>query len=460
MMNIVTVIYIFLLSCSKTGSVAPVMPPPQGGGGDSTPAQYGTPYAQVPAPKDVVMYQVNFRAFSGQGGFAGVQARLDSIKALGVNVLYLMPVYPVGILKSVNSPYCIKDFMAVSSEFGTADELRTLVAEAHKRNIAVLFDWVADHTSWDNAWINNKAWYMQDGSGSIISPPNTGWNDVAALNFSNADMRRAMIKAMQYWVYTANIDGYRCDAADFVPFDFWQQAIDSLKNIKTHSLLLFAEGTRTDHFTAGFQLQYGMGFYYNMVNNIYGKNGPVTSIDSINTVEYTNATADDRVVRYISNHDVDNSDGTPLDLLGGKDGSIAAFIIAAYMKGSPMIYNGQEVACPVKLNYFNNSTIINWNINADVTATYKKIIAYRNSSDALKQGDLVSYSSGDVCVFTKIYNGKKVLVAVNLRNAVINYTTPSPLVNTAWKNAFGTANFTLSNQISLQPYQYLIFENL
>ncbi|HWK03203.1 MAG TPA: alpha-amylase family glycosyl hydrolase [Puia sp.] len=459
-MNSLLAFYFLLLSCSKSGSSPtppPVTPPPVTA--DSTTIQYGTPYTQVPAARDVAMYQVNLRAFSTQGNFAGVQARLDSIRALGINVLYLMPVYPVGVLKSVNSPYCVKDYMGVNTEFGSLSDLRTLVSEAHKRNMAVLFDWVADHSSWDNSWISNKTWYKQDGAGNIISPPNTGWNDVAALNFTNTDMRKAMIKAMKYWVYQANIDGYRCDAADFVPFDFWQQAIDSLRAITTHTLLLFAEGTRTDHFTAGFQLEYGMGFYYNMVNNVFAKQGSVLSIDSVNTVEYTNATSDDRVVRYISNHDVDNSDGTPLDLLGGKNGSLSAFVVAATMKGVPMIYNGQEVACPVKLNFFNNSTPIDWTINPDITAIYKKIMSFRNGSDAIKQGDPVSYSSMDVCVFTKSYNGTKVLVIVNLRNAALSYTTPSDLAGSSWKDVFDGSAFTATPAISLQPYEYRILSN-
>ncbi|MBS1563463.1 MAG: alpha-amylase, partial [Bacteroidetes bacterium] len=210
------------------------------------------------------MYQVNIRAFSSSGDFKGVQQRLDSIGALGVNTLYLLPVYPVGQVKTVNSPYCVKDYLSVNSEFGSLDDLRTLVAEAHKRHMAVLFDWVANHTSWDNAWIANKSWYQQDAGGNIISPLNTGWNDVAALNYNNQDMRKAMIKAMKYWVFTANIDGFRCDAADFVPADFWKQALDSLKAISSHKLLLYAEGTAKQEFTAGFQLQYGMGFYYTL----------------------------------------------------------------------------------------------------------------------------------------------------------------------------------------------------
>ncbi|RFM27060.1 alpha-amylase family glycosyl hydrolase [Deminuibacter soli] len=447
-----------LLACSKTSSTAP------GNTTGPVPAvkdsvQYGTPYAQVPDAPDAVIYQVNIHAFSSTHDFKGVQSRLDSIRALGVNVLYLMPVYPVGTVKSVNSPYCVKDYTGVNAEFGTLADLRTLVQEAHNRGMAVLFDWVANHTAWDNAWTANKSWYQQDAAGNIISPVNTGWNDVAALNYGNADMRSAMIKAMKYWVYNANIDGYRCDAADFVPAGFWKQAIDSLRAIRTHKLLLFAEGTRTDHFLSGFQLKYAMGFYYNLVNNIYAKNGSVQSIDSVNTVEYNLAGTDSRAVRYISNHDVDNSDGTPLDLLGGKQGSLAAFAAAAFTTSVPMIYNGQEKGCPVKLNFFNNSTVIDWTLNADMTAEYKRIIALHNSNEALRRGAYTSYSDQDVCAFTRVLNNQKVLVLVNLRNKAVSYTLPAALANSSWKNAFDGTAITIQSQVALQPYGYLVLQN-
>jgi glycosidase len=454
-MNSFSVLCILLMACSKNNAATDIKPDPPVAA-DSTYVQYDAPYRNVPAPKDVIMYQVNFRSFSATTDFAGVQERLDSIKDLGVNTLYLMPIYPVGILNAVNSPFCVKDYMSVNAEFGSLAQLRTLVSEAHKRNMAVIFDWIADHTSWDNAWITNKSWYQQNASGAIISPPNTGWNDVAALDFSNTDMRKAMIRAMKYWIYHANIDGYRCDAADFIPMDFWQQAIDSLHAISSHKLILFAEGTRKDHFAAGFQLEYGMGFYYDLVNKVHNANGSVHLVDTINYYEYPNVSVDNQAVRYITNHDVNNSDGTPLDLLGGKNGSIAAFVVAATMKGVPMIYNGQEVGCPVKLNYFNHSTIIDWTINPIMKMTYKNILHFRDSSEALKQGTLTSFDSDDICAFTKTYDGKKVLVIVNLRNTVISYTVPAVLINTAWKNAFDGSNYMVGTQLSLQPYEYRI----
>ena len=186
------------------------------------------------------MYEVNERAFSTSGNLQGVINRLDSIKALGVNVIWLMPIHPIGTINSVNSPYSVKNYFGVNTEFGTLTDLRELVEEAHNRNMAIILDWVANHTAWDNPWIDSTKWYTQDGNGNIISPAGTNWADVADLNYSSQNMRLEMIKAMRYWILTANIDGFRCDAADMVPYDFWQQAISKLKELQGQKINIFS----------------------------------------------------------------------------------------------------------------------------------------------------------------------------------------------------------------------------
>lgn len=462
-MNLLNLMMLLLLACSK-GSQAPAAPArpvtPPSQPVETAPDQYGTPFNKVPDAANAVIYQVNMRAFSATGDLKGVQQRLDSIKALGVNVVYLLPVYPVGVLKSVNSPYCIKDFNSVAPEFGTLADLRALVDGAHQRGMAVILDWVADHTAWDHPWTTaHKDWYQQDGGGNIIAPPGTGWNDVAALDYKSTALRKAMIKAMQSWIYTANVDGYRCDAADFVPYDFWVQALDSLQKITTHKLLLYAEGTRKDQFQAGFQLEYGMGFYYTLKDKVFGAGASVKLIDSVNNVEYSGALPLSQVVRYTSNHDVNNSDGTPLELFGGRQGSLAVFTVAALMKSVPMLYNGQEIGCAQRLTYFNNSTPIDWTPVPDITAAYKAILAFRSGSDAVKTGALASYSSDDVCVFTKTAGGKQVLVMANLRNKTVTYNLPAAIAPTGWRNAFDGSAATLATAVALQPYEYRVLRN-
>ena len=420
--------------------------------------QYGTPFANVPDRQDATMYQVNIRAFSTQSGFQGVTARLDSIKALGVNVLYLMPIFPVGSVKSVNSPYCVKDYLAVNPEFGNLDDLRALVDGAHNRNMTVMLDWVPNHTAWDNPWISShKDWYLQDAAGNIVIPPGTNYNDVAQLNFNNTAMRKEMIKSMKYWVYTANVDGFRCDYADGVPFDFWKEAVTALRSVTTHKLLLLAEGSRGDHFTAGFDYIFGFNFYGQM-RGIYGNNQAVTRLDNVNTTEYSAATNEQHVVRYLTNHDVNGSDGTPLDLFGGQKGSMAAFVVVAYMKGIPMIYNGQEVGTTFKLVFPFTGADINWTPNPSVTAEYKRIIAFRNSSLAIRRGTLTTYNNADICAFTKEQGTEKVFIVSNLRNTTVNYTLPASLANSTWTDALTGAAVSVTTQLTLSPYSYMVLK--
>jgi glycosidase len=452
LLNVIILVVLFAVGACKKDPV--IIAPPVIPNKDTV--QYGTPFTGVPDARDAVIYQVNMRVFSSTRNFQGVIARLDSIKALGVNVLYLMPVYTVGVLKAFNSPYCVKDYKTVNTEFGTLTDLRNLIDGAHSRGIAVILDWVANHTSWDNAWISShKEWYAQDASGNILSP-SMGWKDVAQLNFANPAMRKEMISCMKYWVYTANCDGFRCDYADGPPADFWKQAIDTLRNIKTHTLLLLAEGARSDHFASGFNYIFGFRFYDQM-KTIFSGNQPVTKLDNLNSTEYTGAGETNRVVRYISNHDV-TSTHAPLDYFGGSSGSMAAFVAAAYMKSVPMIYNGQEVGTSYPLSFPFMGQTISWNQNQSMVEEYKKIIAFRNTSPAIRRGTLASFSNSDICAFTKTFETENVLVIINLRNVTLTYTLPAILANTVWSDAFTENQVSLGTQLSLLPYAYLVLK--
>jgi hypothetical protein len=223
-------------------------------------------------------------------------------------------------------------------------------------------------------------------------------------------------------------------------------------------LLLLAEGTRAANYTAGFDYNFGMQFYYNSLKPIFS-GGAVTAIDNSNTAEYASATGNQQIVRYLTNHDVDGSDGAPVTLFGGKTGSMAAFVVAAYMKGVPFVYNGQEVAFPTAITFPFTSTTIDWTINPDVTAEYTKVIGFRNTSTAIRRGTLVSYTNNDVCAFTKTSGTEEVVVFSNLRSATTSYTLPAALANTNWKDAYTGAAVSLGASLSLTAYQYRVLTN-
>ncbi len=406
----------------------------------------------IPAVEDIVMYEVNVPAMSSNHDFAGVIDRLDEIEALGINTIWLMPTYPVGVVNSFGSPYCIKDYTGVNPSMGNLDDLKLLISEAHKRDIAVILDWVANHTSWDNAWINNAGWYTTNAAGDIISPAGTTWTDVADLNFSNADMRLAMIAAMKYWVEEVGIDGYRCDAADFVPFDFWKQAIDSLNAIEGKDLILLAEGARADHFTAGFQMNFSWSFL-STVKNVFTLNSYVSTLFSTNTSEYAVVPTGGQKLRFITNHDETNINTAP-NVYGGQDAAVAASVITYYLQGVPLVYCGQEVGISSSSAYGN---ALNWTINPDILAQYNAILQFYKSSFALRIGTLQTYSNANVAIFKKYLADEAVLTIVNARD--INQTvTIDATLQGEWTNAITNEPVILGESIDMLPYAYLILK--
>ncbi|GAB3587824.1 alpha-amylase family protein [Hymenobacter daeguensis] len=450
-----------LAGCKKDSPAAPDPITPPVIPSTATPPQYGTPFAGVPNREDAVIYQVNMRAFSQAGNFAGVQARLDSIKAVGTNVLYLMPIFPVGQATgshpSYNSPYAVKDYRGVNAEFGTLADLRALVDAAHARNMAVMLDWVANHTSWDNPWITDHPdWYQKDAAGNIkvVSNGTTTYNDVAQLDFTNAYMRAEMISAMKSWVFTANVDGFRCDYADFQPADFWKQATDTLHAVRTHKLLLLAESTRASNFTAGFDYNFGFNFYGG-IYQVYKNNQSATAFDALNTSEFAGATGTQSVVRYITNHDVNGSDGTPVTLFGGQAGALSAFVVAAFYKGIPFIYNGQEAGMSTAIPFPFTSVKVNWNANRATTLAYKRLMAARAASPALRSGTPTAYSTPEVCAFTKTAGSDQAFVLANARNSAQTFAVPAALQG-SWTNAVAGGAVTVGASVALPAYGYLI----
>jgi glycosidase len=401
-------------------------------------------------PDHVLLYEVNLRAFSQAGNLQGVTDRLDKIVSLGVNVIWLMPIFPIGQLNSVNSPYCVQNFKEVNPELGNMSNLLALVDSAHSKGIAVILDWVANHTAWDNPWIENTDWYTQV-DGEIIHPAGTNWTDVADLNYDNQEMRSAMIDAMSYWITEANIDGFRCDAADFVPFDFWQQAISSLNDIPNRNLIFLAEGARSDHFQAGFQMNFSWNFY-NQLKAVFGGQ-PASLLYTTHLAEYQNVPAGHDKLRFTTNHDESAWDATPVTLFRGKQGALAASVITTYMGGVPLIYGSQEVGVAETIPFFTNS-VINWDQNPDMFQAYQDVMGFYINSSALLEGDLQDFSSTDVVCFLRSSATEDVFVAVNVRNNTVSYTLPSEFTNTSWTDTYTDLSIELETALPLESYSY------
>ena len=417
--------------------------------------QYGTPVANIPDNEELVMYEVNLRAFSSGGDLQGVQNRLDNIAELGVNIIWLMPIQTNGGF--INSPYAISDYYMVDEEYGTLENLRTFIAEAHNRGMLVILDWVANHTAWDNTWMADSSWYSQDANGTIIHPAGTNWTDVADLNFDNEDMANQMIDAMKYWVLEANADGYRCDAADYVPYEFWKRAIDSLRAIPNRELVLFAEGARNDHFEAGFDLNFDWSFY-NRTVSIFASGTNASYLGNQHNITYGGVTAGKEKVRFTTNHDQCAWDGTAIDIYGGMDASLAAFAATLFYPGVPLIYTGQEIGWNIQIPFFTNS-VVNWNYGTSTLEKYKKLMnAYTNNHE-FKSGELNDYSSSDIICINREIVGNSAWCLVSSKNTISSFSLPLELQNFSGTNLLDGSSFVVNgNTISLAPFETIVFK--
>jgi glycosidase len=414
----------------------------------------------VPEVADVVMYQVNPRVFAPSNSFQAITAQLDSIQALGVNVIWIMPIYPIGEEKSKNSPYSVKDYKAVAPEYGTVDDLRTLVESCHERGIGVILDWVANHTAWDNVWVSQHPdWYTHDSTGNIIFPPGTDWTDVADLNYDNKDMCAAMIDAMRYWVDSVGVDGFRCDVADQVPVEFWTECIKTLREAaKPRRLIMLAEGANPENFTAGFDLNYAWEFMRAIDEVMKGEK--VGKLILVDQNEYKDLDNDKFKLRFTTNHD-EATKASPVQQYGGPKASMAAFVATTMLHGGMLIYGSQEVGYPEPINFF-KYVPVDWNANPDMRNEYKKLISIYNEHAALRSsGKVVTYDDpeNNVLCVDRVLNNDNVLVMVNVRDVPHSIEVPGLWADKDVTDLMTGNVMKLSRRITLQPYQYLLLHN-
>ncbi len=406
----------------------------------------------LPPLLKVVVYEANLRAEGPRGGFVALTSRLGSIQALGVNVLWLMPVQPVGKVRSaggLGSPYATADYDMVNPEFGTPAELRRLIDEAHRRKMAVILDWVANHTAWDNPWIKSHPdWYTHDAKGNITIPAGTNWNDVADLNYDKPALRTAMIDAMKGWVDRFGIDGFRCDTADWVPADFWKQAIARLRAASPRPLLMLAEGFRKENAASGFDLEYGWPFYDRLKAVFKGEKA--SNLAGAAAQEARNG---GRHLRFVTNHDKDAWEGTPTDFFRTTAGVRAATVVTAfYGGGTPLVYEGQEVAWPKRIPIFDR-TSVDWFSNPAERTWLGSLLALRRSHAALREGATVDFSTSDAVAFRRRSGGDEALVVANVRD----HATSVSVSSGTWRDGLSGRPVRLGPTIELPPFGYRVY---
>lgn len=333
---------------------------------------------------NATIYELNVRQFSEKGDFNSIQPHLKRIKEMGIKIIWLMPIHPIGLKNrkgTLGSYYSIKDYKAVNPEFGNKKDFKTLVDSIHALDMKIIIDWVPNHTAFDNQWAtDNKEWYTLDSIGNLQPPIGTDWWDVADLNYENTEMRMAMIDALLYWVNEYNIDGYRCDVASWVPDDFWADAIDTLRTTKDVFMLAEAEGKNMHD--AGFNMTYNWS-YMHVSNEIAKGNLTLSSLDSLLNIEDTVYDINDIRMYFTSNHDENSWNGTTYERYDSTHH--LQTLLAFTMPGMPLLYNGQESAMNKRLRFFEKDTIL-WG-EYILKDYYSKLLKLRVENSAMWSGD-------------------------------------------------------------------------
>lgn len=416
--------------------------------------------------KSSTIYEINIRQYSKKGDIKSVQKDLPRLKNLGVDILWLMPIHPIGKIKSKGewgSPYSVKDYQGVHPKYGTIMDLKNFVNTAHKMGMRVILDWVGNHTAWDHPWIkSNPEFYVKRGDTISHAANNDGsltdWYDVADLDYENRNMRKKMIDALSFWVREAKIDGFRCDVGGMMPVDFWNEAKIALAKInpKIYMLVEWEEDSKLID-EGGFHTLYGWSMHSLSKEIAKGKKN-ATDFETYLNNRRLKYPAQTTFMYFTSNHD-ENTWSDIASKRYGKAEDLMSVLTFTMEGGIPLIYNSQESGEKHSLKFFDKDEI-NWG-NYGKTDFYKKLIqlkhqykplwnsTYGSKMDRINQGD-------DVYAFVRKKGNQAVWVILNFSDKP-QVTTLTEEINGA-KDWFSNTpyNYSLDKEISLEPFEYKV----
>lgn len=380
------------------------------------------------------IYEANIRQYSVEGTFNEFTKDIPALKEMGIDIIWVMPIYPISSTKSkgsLGSYYAITDYTKVNPEFGTLEDFRQLIKTAHDNGIYVVLDWVANHTGWDHVWIKEHPdYYTQDKDGNIVDPLNPetgetwGWTDVADLNYDNQNMRKEMTEDMLYWLKEEHVDGFRCDVASNVPTDFWKDAIGTLR--KEKPIFMLAEAWQPELIEAGFDMLYNWDGHHTM-NHIAKGEADVTAWDNRMVQIDTLYSKETILMNFITNHDENSWSGTVFSRLGD---AVETFAALEYMApGMPLIYSGQEYDLNKSLLFFEKDTINK--TKGKFYPIYEKLNKLKAEHPALNGGKHAAayerlHTSDDtqVLAFKRSKGADEIYYIANLTKQSGKYTLP------------------------------------
>ena len=333
--------------------------------------------------KNAVFYEVNIRQYTDSGTFRAFEKHLPRLKALGVDVLWFMPTYPIGVLnrkEGLGSYYSVRDYMAVNPEFGTAADFKEVIDKAHSLGMHVILDWIPNHTSWDNPLtVEHPDWYVKDSRGKFTPPKGTDWTDVIQLDWSKEGLQDYMLNALKYWV-NFGADGFRVDHPHETPPAFWERVRIALDSIKP--VMLLAEHEGPQFVKKGFDMNYAWEMHHLMNSIAQGKDSAI-AMSKYFSREW--ATVPQNVYRmmFLTNHDENSWAGTIDSLMGPSQKMFATLIFTA--QGVPLIYSGQEECLNKKLKFFVKDPI-QWD-SCNLTGFYRDLVTLKHENHALWNGN-------------------------------------------------------------------------
>jgi glycosidase len=413
-----------------------------------------------------VLYEMNVRQLTAEGTFRAAIERLPFLRSIGVDAIWLMPIYPIGEdgrKGSLGSYYSIKDYTAVNPEFGTDDDFRVFVAAAHAMGMRVLLDWVANHTARDARWIAERPadWYERDEQGVAKVP--WDWTDTAKLNYANHDVWRGQIDAMRYWVENFDVDGFRCDMAMLVPIEFWQEASEELHRIKS-DIFMLAEAEEDNLFDNAFNMSYQWNVHHIMVDIAKGAR---RVWDLRNAIHSERARYPREAMRmsFTSNHDENSWSGSEQSRFGAALEVMTAmtFLMPSTM---PLIYTGQEVGYDHSFEFFERDAIPAEKYREGyATRLYRSLAALKHSERALCAGEcggemieIENNAKDCMMTFVREVEGSRVVAMMNLSPYTIHADFRTGIYAGEYKDAITGERVVLDDHVErdIEPWGYQI----
>jgi len=409
------------------------------------------------------MYEVNVRQYTPEGTFKAFEKSLPRLKKMGVQILWFMPINPIGIegrkmsSTDLGSYYSVRDYKAINPEFGNMNDWKYLVKYAHSLGFKVIIDWVPNHTSPDNAWIKNHPnFYKRDSLGNTVY--DNDYTDTRNLNYADQELRDSMIAVMKWWVKKTNIDGFRCDHVDPIPLDFWKACIDSLKKIK--HVFMLAESENPALHTVGFDETYAWNIMWATVDVAQGKK-PIAYLDSVLNHNFEVFPKNAYRLYFTTNHDENSWNGTEFEKYGDAYKAFAVFTQTMY-QSLPLIYSGQESANKKRLKFFTKDRI-DWD-SYTMASFYSTLLHLRKKDPALAANAAYTKieTANDMAIFgyARTFGTHKVVIILNLSNQPQQFTISDKIINGHPLNIFSGKKETLSinHVFSLPPWGYEVYE--